>query len=364
MAWAEKRGPWFRVRYRDTAGVVHTTPDKYRTKREALDAAEEVDTDTRRGVFIDPKASRTSLEEWAAKWRAVHHVSPGTQAKYDQYLDHHILPAFGQVGLEEIRRMAVIQWAGDLRGRYAESTVRGIVTLFSLVMSAAAEEKMIASNPIQSLRLAGSRTHHRAPSLHQARHKPVPTGEQVLGIAKRAGELGGRTAYAMVVTGAFTGMRWGELTGLAKPNCRTADGYLLIDPDVGALHEVGGKMWLGPPKSKAAARRMTYLASLPNSSTWWPTAMTMSRCSAGPAGRGCGGRTSTDASGGPAATETPDETGRPSAPAWCSTGCGTSTRPSWTKPTHPPCSCTSGWATTCPGSRASTATSRPSCANA
>jgi hypothetical protein len=39
-------------------------------------------------------------------------------------------------------------------------------------------------------------------------------------------------------------------------DCRTADGYLLIAPDVGALHEVGGRMWLGPPKSKAAARRI------------------------------------------------------------------------------------------------------------
>jgi integrase len=256
MAWAEKRGPWYRVRYRDASGAVRTTPDKYRTKKEALEVAEEVDTDTRRGVFIDPKAARTSLGEWVAKWRAAHHIAPGTQAKYDQYLDHHILPAFGHVGLEEIRRMAVTQWAHEQRGRYAESTVRGMVTLFSLVMSAAVEERMIASNPIQSLRLPGSRTHHPAPGLHQVRNKPVPTGKQVLAIAKRAEQLGGRAAYALVVTAAFTGMRWGEITGLAKPNCRTADGYLLIAPDVGALHEVGGKLWLGPPKSRAAARRI------------------------------------------------------------------------------------------------------------
>ena len=51
-------------------------------------------------------------------------------------------------------------------------------------------------------------------------------------------------------------MRHRELTGLAKANCHTADGYLFIDPDIGALHEIGGQMWLGPPKSDAAARRI------------------------------------------------------------------------------------------------------------
>jgi hypothetical protein len=47
MAWAEKRGPWYRVRYRDSDGVVRTTPDKYRTKTEANEAAEDLDTSDR-----------------------------------------------------------------------------------------------------------------------------------------------------------------------------------------------------------------------------------------------------------------------------------------------------------------------------
>lgn len=102
--------------------------------------------------------------------------------------------------------------------------------------------------------LTGRRTPHPNPC--PVRPEPVPTAEQVLAITDRAGQLGGRSGYVMVVTGAFTGMRWGEITGLAKRNCRTADGYLFIDPEVGALHEVGGRMWLGPPKSKAAARRI------------------------------------------------------------------------------------------------------------
>jgi integrase len=253
VAWAEKRGPWYRVRYRAPSGVVRTTPGKYATKKEATDAAKGIDTDTNRGEFIDPKAARTSLHDWSAQWRAVHRVSPGTKAKYDQYLDNHILPAFGKDGLDEIRRSMVKDWAGGLQGRYAEATARGIITLFSLVMTAAVEEKMLAANPIQGLRLPSRRSHR---GRRRPRKRPIPGGEQVLAIAKRAGELGGRRAYVMVIHAAFTGMRWGEVTGLDRANCHPDHNHLLVDPDVGALHEVRGDMWLGAPKSDAAARRI------------------------------------------------------------------------------------------------------------
>ena len=266
MAWAERRGPWYRVRYRDAGGVVRTTPDKYRTKTEALAAAADLDTDHRRGTFIDPNHARTSLADWAAQWRTSHLVAASTQAKYDHYLDHHILPEFGRISLDQIRRSAVKHWAIGLRARYSLATVRGIVTLMSLVLNAAVEERMIAINPIQGLRMAEPRTRHRPQAtLRQPPKRPIPTSTQVLQIADRTAILGGRSAQVMVITAAFTGMRWGEIAGLAKTSCHLDDLYLLVDPDTGSLHEVGGRMWLGPPKTDTAARRIDlppFLATL------------------------------------------------------------------------------------------------------
>jgi integrase len=69
----------------------------------------------------------------------------------------------------------------------------------------------------------------------------------------------------MVIASAFTGMRWGEIAGLGRTNCHPGESYLVVDPDVGALHEVTGRLWLGPPKSQAAARRVDlppFLAAL------------------------------------------------------------------------------------------------------
>lgn len=259
MAWVEKRGPWFRVRYRDADGAVHTSPDKYSSRMAATEAAEEMETDVRRGQFIDPNAARTSLAEWAHTWRRSHSVAPSTRAKYDHYLDAHILPAFGEVGLDAIRRLAVRQWAQELSARYAPSTVSGIVTLLSIVLTEAVNERMIAHNPVQGLRLGQLGTGHHDRS---GKGRPIPTAGQVRQICARVRRLGGRNMEIMVITAAWTGMRWGELAGLARGNCRTGEGYLVIDPDVGSLHEVGARLWLGPPKSPAAARRIDLPAFL------------------------------------------------------------------------------------------------------
>jgi hypothetical protein len=76
--------------------------------------------------------------------------------------------------------------------------------------------------------------------------RPWATAAQVNQIAARA------TApnQALIITAAYTGMRWGELAGLRRPNCKLDDGRILIDPDEGALHEVGGRLTLGPPKPR------------------------------------------------------------------------------------------------------------------
>ncbi|MFI5895941.1 hypothetical protein ACIA5D_38175 [Actinoplanes sp. NPDC051513] len=47
-------------------------------------------------------------------------------------------------------------------------------------------------------------------------------------------------------------MRWGELTGLQRHNCKPGEGRICIDPHTGALHEVAGRLELGPPKTPAA----------------------------------------------------------------------------------------------------------------
>jgi integrase len=63
-----------------------------------------------------------------------------------------------------------------------------------------------------------------------------------------------RADQILVITAAYTGMRWGELTGLARANTYLGEGFLRVHPEVGALHEVQGRFYLGPPKTVSSAR--------------------------------------------------------------------------------------------------------------
>ncbi|HEY4452725.1 MAG TPA: hypothetical protein VGN81_00305 [Pseudonocardiaceae bacterium] len=59
----------------------------------------------------------------------------------------------------------------------------------------------------------------------------------------------------MTITDAYTGLRWGELAGLRWIRTYLDDDPRIeIDPKFGALHEVRGRLELGPPKTPASVR--------------------------------------------------------------------------------------------------------------
>jgi integrase len=76
-------------------------------------------------------------------------------------------------------------------------------------------------------------------------------------IAENATALSGPVMGLLVITAGWTGLRWGEITGLQRRNLHLDDGVLLVDRYVGGLHESSGRMWLGPPKTNASVRIVT-----------------------------------------------------------------------------------------------------------
>jgi integrase len=116
-----------------------------------------------------------------------------------------------------------------------------IMALFSLLLREAVAERRIGINPCHGIKV----TTRRAPQ------PPTASTGQVNQIAGRM------TRYehqVLVLTAAYTGMRWGELAGLARPNTLLDDGILRVDPHTGALHEIAGRLSLGPPKTADSAR--------------------------------------------------------------------------------------------------------------
>ena len=240
MAWVEKHRSAFRVRLRLPDGTV-VTESIHPTKPAAQLRAKEIDVEIGRDTFLDPRDGRIPLSEWVAIWQQTHQAGPATWAAYRSHLRLHILPRLGHLPLTAIRRHHVKALILQLNTTLAPRSVADVVMVLSLVLGEAVEDRRISHNPCRGVRVAAGPRPER----------PVATPAQVHAIAARIPRPVDR---ALVITAAYTGMRWGELAGLSRDNLDLDRGLIRIHPDVGALHEVSGKLFLGPPKTRDSVR--------------------------------------------------------------------------------------------------------------
>ncbi|MCT2585592.1 hypothetical protein JT362_20955 [Actinophytocola sp. S1-96] len=344
MAWVEKHGSGYRIRYRLPDGTL-TSETGFATRSEAAARAGDVEAEQRIGTFVDPRLAQTSVSEWIRLWSEAHDVGAGTWGKYDSHLRNHILPRFGAMSLGEINRMTIKAWVKTLRRSLAEPTVIDVVSLLSTILSEAVDEGLIGANSCRRLRLnTGDRT-----------ERPHATPQQIRDLTHRMNP----SDALLVLTAAYTGMRWGELVGLQWSRVDLDTGKIHISRVDGALHEINGHHTLGRPKTPASVAPSTSRDSWSTDST--PTGKTagkLRRCSPRRTGAGTDAPTSADESGYPPSTATRRAAGRPSHPDCTSTTSATPTKPGSSKTAYPRCSNTSGSATGSTGSAASTPTSR------
>ncbi|WP_420813719.1 site-specific integrase, partial [Planosporangium thailandense] len=142
-----------------------------------------------------------------------------------------------------IRRHHVKTLVLELRKKLAPRSTADVVTVLSMVLQEAVENRRIPFNPCRGVRVTTTGRPER----------PHATTEQVAAIAAR---MQRPIDALMVVTAAYTGMRWGELAGLDRANVDLDAGVISVHPEVGALHEVGGKLFLGPPKTGDSVRQI------------------------------------------------------------------------------------------------------------
>lgn len=241
MAWVEQVGRRYRVRRKVDGRTV--TDSAYLSEVDALRRVTDLDAARRvlRRRLSDVPAP--TLRQWVDEWLPAHTAGPVTLAKYECMLRVHILPRFGTLRLDAISRNDVKKFAVDLRAKVSAVSARTIVSVLGLVLREAIEDHHLYFDPTARLRLRDIPVVAR----------PIASPRQVWQIAGRMPDQITRT---LVITASYTGMRVGELLGLDRRNVLLHEAAIRVDPLTGALHEVGGKRWLGPPKTPASVRRI------------------------------------------------------------------------------------------------------------
>ena len=226
MAYAEKRGKWWRGRYKlptgDYGSVSHDDEgQRFRTKKSAKEFAEGLEADVRRRTFIDPRDGKTTIAAWAELWLESIEVGPLTMRDYKSRLRAVILPAWGSVAVRDLTVVGYSVWENKLREEgYAPNSISGIRSVFRTMMEDAVASKLRADNPIPD-RKKGRRGKYVSKRSEPERVYPTP--RQALYVARNALLLRGLPVYAMVLTSYYTGLRIGELAGLTRDRLMLTD---------------------------------------------------------------------------------------------------------------------------------------------
>jgi len=221
----------WRARYRDAAGREHAK--HFNRKVDAQRWLDGVTSAMTTGTYVDPAAGRLTVGEWSTKWMAARvHLTPKTLASYDSLLRSRVLPRWSTYQLAGVRHADVASWLADMRREgLSASRTRQAYHLLKSILDAAVKDGRLARNPAAGVEL---------PRLKRTERRYL-THQQVSALGAACG------AYApLVLTLAYTGLRWGEATALRTRNVDAMRGRLHI---VEAVSDVGGRMIIGSPKS-------------------------------------------------------------------------------------------------------------------
>lgn len=252
-AWPEKRGKYWRVRYHRDDGSIGSLSDRY-TKTEAKSVADEINSQQRKGIFIDPARGDIKLGEFAEEWFAGLRKADETVAQLRSVYRTWVAPRWGDVALNEINFLALHRWLTAIADQRSQSMVVRARLIMRKILDFAVWDKRLAQNP---LRVAAPQDMPKSDA--EPAEKPWPMPIDVVRIAHNAYWLAGTPEHGFrmfvaIVTFGWTGGRWGEIAGLRVGECDLDEEPAVLHLADKTLHEVGGKLTWRRGKTAAATR--------------------------------------------------------------------------------------------------------------
>ncbi|MEV6946163.1 site-specific integrase [Streptomyces sp. NPDC051172] len=233
MANIQKRpnGKW-RARYRDLDGKEHAR--HFDRKLDAQRWLDEVTASIVTGQYVDPQAGRITFEKYAKKWEESLIASEAGERITDNALRLHLVPALGSRAMAAIRRNDLQVLFKSLSELLSPGSVRNVYDVLVRLMTAAVEDKVIASSPCRRINL---------PPMQDEEVTP-PTVAQVEAMARTMPPY----IRAAIVTLAGSGLRIGELLGLKLSDVDFKAGAIRVERQ----RLQSGK--IGPPKTAKSRR--------------------------------------------------------------------------------------------------------------
>ncbi len=208
------------------------------TQKEVLKKMREVLASIDSGTYQEP--ARTTVAEWLNTWHAEYlaDVKPSTAISYGQHIRNHIIPALGAVKLQALTAAAVQRFYNDLSREKGLSpkTVKNIHGVLHQALDRAARNGLIRSNPAACAVL---------PRIEKMEIRPLDAPD----IKALLAALDDGVYSTAIRTALFTGMREGEILGLAWENVDFERGVITVKQQLSRPRRKGDPYRVTTPKN-------------------------------------------------------------------------------------------------------------------
>lgn len=230
----------YQARYRLERKMA-AAPTTFRTKRDAEAYLSTVRADMERGQWVNPAAGKVTLSDYSMKWLEQRpDLRPRTVELYESELRLHILPGLGELELAKITPATLRDWHSGLLSadRPGKPTVAKCYRLLHAILNTAVADELLLRNPCAI----------KGASQEKSPERPIASIPQVFEIADTIEPK----FRAMVLIGAFVGLRLGEMLALTRERVDLVHGRIKVVEQYQQLKN--GTNVLGPPKSDAGVR--------------------------------------------------------------------------------------------------------------
>ncbi|WP_233199153.1 site-specific integrase [Cryobacterium sp. M23] len=184
------------------------------------------------GAYIAPSDGLSLVSILGADWLAAHRtaVKPSTFHSDESAWRIHVKPKWGARAVGSIRHTEVQTWISKLAAERSPTTVSRVHGVLAVILDGAVKDKRITVNPARELKLPRRTSGRRAYLSHQ-----------------QVERLAVESKYPDFVRFlAYTGLRWGEATGLRVRHVDPATRRLRIEENAVS---VNGYVVVGTPKT-------------------------------------------------------------------------------------------------------------------
>jgi len=221
-------------------GRVHNAPQTFATKSDALAFLSITEADIRRRAWIDPRARKISVKDYANEWLTRRpDLAVRTTELYRYLLDNHTLPELGSSTLAALAPSRVRGWHAKLAQAHP-STAAKAYRLLSTIMRTAVTDGLILASPCK---VVGGGT-------ERAAERPTASLAEIDALAAAMPDR----FRLIVLLATWCQLRRGELLGLRRRDVDALRESLKVEQS--RIFTRKGRSLVKEPKSAAGRRTL------------------------------------------------------------------------------------------------------------